>query len=160
MTRYQIGRAVESRFGGTGILRPTLQNVHSLVPKLRDAGLIRDVGMVRTLAGERTPLLAATPAGVEDWRVFLAGPITMPDGMRRALSRLYAVRPGDYPTMLSIVDRFEATLQRAIHYGVDPAEPEGFVDRLGLLWNRRDLVAQLQWCQHARDEILEAMKLR
>jgi hypothetical protein len=159
LTRYAISRRVEARFGGEhGVLRTRLQHAYDLVPRLKHAGLIRVVGTVPTRPGrEPTDLLAATQAGVEDWRAWLASPITMPDAMTGALSRLYAVRPSDYATMLSIIDRYEAMLQRIVQQAADPGEPEGVADRIGLLWNRRQLVAQLQWCQHARDVIHEAM---
>jgi hypothetical protein len=159
LTRYAVGRAVETRFGATsGLLRTRFQHAYDLVPKLMDAELIRAVGTVPTRPGrEPTDLLAATPAGVADWRAWLAGPIKMPDAMTGALSRLYAVRRGDYTTMLAIIDRFEATLQAFVQYAVDPEPPADVADRIGLLWNRRELVAQLQWCQHARDEIHEEM---
>jgi hypothetical protein len=77
--------------------------------------------------------------------------------MTAALTRLKAVRPGDYATMLQIIDRYEALLQRMVHQAVDRGQPETITDQLALLWNRRELVAQLQWCQHSRDHIHEAM---
>ncbi len=159
LTRYAIARTVEERFGGEhGILRTRLQHAFDLVPKLKQAGLVREVGTVLTRPGRGpTALLAATPAGVEDWRAWLSGPITMPDAMTRALSRLYAVRPGDYATMLAIVDRYEGALQRTLQQAADPGEAAGVADRIGQLWHRRQLVAQLQWCQHARDIVHEAM---
>jgi DNA-binding PadR family transcriptional regulator len=159
LTRYAVARTVEERFGGEGgILRTRLQHAYDVVPRLKNAGLIRVVGEVPTRPGrEPTDLLAATSAGVEDWRFWLAGPITMPDAMTRALSRLYAVRPGDFATMLQIIDRYEATVQAIVQHAIDPGEPADVADRIGLLWNRRELVAQLQWCQHARDVILDEM---
>jgi hypothetical protein len=162
LTRYAVARKVEERFGATsGILRTRTQHAYDLVPKLREAGLVRVVGTVPTRPGkDPTDLLAATQAGVADWREWLAGPITMPDAMTRALSRLYAVRRGDYATMLAIIDRYEATLQAVVQHAVDPGSPPDVADRIGLLWNRRELVAQLQWCQHARDEIYEEMSGR
>lgn len=162
LTRYAVGRTVETRFGAaSGVLRTRLQHAYDLVPKLLDAELIRVVGTVPTRPGkEPTHLYAATQAGVADWREWLAGPITMPDAMTRALSRLYAVRRGDYATMLAIVDRYEATLQAVVQQAIDPGSPADVADRIGLLWNRRELVAQLQWCQHARDVIYEEMSGR
>jgi len=162
LTRYAVGRTVEERFGAaSGILRTRLQHAYDLVPKLFDADLIRVVGTVPTRPGkEPTHLYAATQAGVADWREWLAGPITMPDAMTRALSRLYAVRRGDHATMLAIVDRYEATLQAVVQQATDPGDPTDVADRVGLLWNRRELVAQLQWCQHARDVIYEEMSGR
>jgi hypothetical protein len=159
LTRYAVARTVETRFGAaSGILRTRLQHAYDLVPKLKDAELIRVVGTVPTRPGkDPTDLLAATQAGVEDWRAWLAGPITMPDAMTRALSRLYAVRKGDYATMLAIIDRYEATLQAVVQQAVDPGLPADVADRIGLLWTRRELVAQLQWCQHARDVLYEEM---
>lgn len=159
LTRYAIARTVEERFGGEhGILRTRLQHAYDVVPSLKDAGLVRVVGSVPTRPGrDPTALLAATQAGVEDWRAWLTGPIAMPDAMTGALSRLYAARAVYHATMLSIVDRYEAMLQRIVQHAVDPGEPAGLADRIGLLWNRRQLVAQLQWCQHARDVIHEAM---
>jgi DNA-binding PadR family transcriptional regulator len=159
LTRYAVARTVEARFGGEhGMLRTRLQHAYDLVPRLKDAGLIRIVGTVPTRPGrEPTDLLAATQAGVEAWRAWLAEPITMPDAMTRALSRLYAVRPGDYATMLSIIDRYEATLQAIVQQAIEPSAPADVADRIGLLWSRRELVAQLQWCQHARDVIYEEM---
>lgn len=155
LTRYAIARTVEERFGGEhGVLRTRLQHAHELVPKLERAGLIRVVGSEPTRG---TALLAATPAGVEDWRSWLAEPITMPDAMTRVLTRLKGVRPGDYATMLLLIDRYEALLQRMVHQSVDPGQPAIVTDRLALLWNRRELVAQLQWCQHARDHLADAM---
>lgn len=162
LTRYAVARTVETRFGATsGVLRTRLQHAYDLVPKLKEAELIRVVGTVPTRPGkDQTDLLAATQAGVEDWRAWLAGPITMPDAMTRALSRLYAVRKGDYATMLAIIDRYEATLQAVVQQAIDPADPADVADRIGLLWNRRELVAQLQWCQHARDVIYEELSGR
>lgn len=159
LTRYAVARTVEARFGGeSGILRTRLQGAYDEIPKLQQAGLIFEVGTVPTRPGGKpTALLAATRAGVEEWRGWLASPITMPDAMTGALSRLYAVRPGDYATMLSIIDRLEAVLQRTVHDAVEPEQPEAVADRIGLLWNRRQLVAQLQWCQHARDIVQETM---
>jgi len=159
LTRYAVGRTVEARFGAaSGILRTRLQHAYDLVPKLLDAELIRVVGTVPTRPGkERTHLFAATQAGVADWREWLAGPITMPDAMTRAMSRLYATRRGDYATMIAIIDRCEATLEAVVHQATDPGDPPEVADRIGLLWNRRELVAQLQWCQHARDVIYEEM---
>lgn len=162
LTRYAIARTVEARFGGeNGVLRTRLQHAYDLVPKLKDAELIRVVGTVPTRPGkERTDLLSATPTGVAAWRAWLAEPITMPDAMTRALSRLYAVRRGDHATMLAIIDRYEATLQAVVQQAIDPGDPADVADRIGLLWNRRELVAKLQWCQHARDVIDEEMSGR
>lgn len=159
LTRYAIARTVEERFGGeTGVLRTRLRHAYGQVPVLEKTGLIRIVGHVPTRPGrEPTPLLAATQAGVEDWRAWLASPITMPDAMTGALSRLKAVRPGDFATMLQIIDRYEALIRRMVHQAVEPGEPESVADRLALLWNKRELVAQLQWCQHARDDLYERM---
>jgi len=159
LTRYAAGRAVEARFGGeTGVLRTRFQHAYDLVPRLERDGLIRAVGNVRANTDTGwTAILAATSEGVKDWRAFLAAPITMPDATARALSRLYAVRSGDYATMLDIIDRYEATLQRSVLDATGRFVPEDVVDRIGLLWNRRELTAQLQWCQHARDEIEETM---
>jgi hypothetical protein len=159
LTRYAVARTVEARFGGeSGILRTRLQHAYDLVPRLKQAGLIRVVGSVPTRPGrEPTDLLAATQAGVQDWRAWLASPITMPDAMTAALSRLHAVRPSDYATMLAIIDRYEATLQRIVQQAVDPGAPGDVVDRIRLVWSRRELVAQLQWCQHSRDIVHEAM---
>lgn len=159
LTRYAVARAVEDRFGGEdGILRTKLQHAYDQVPALERARLIRMVGTAPTRGGrEPTRLLAATQAGVEDWRAWLSAPIAMPDAMTGALVRLRAVRPGDYATMTSIVDRYEAMLQTIVQRAVDPGEPENVVDRIRLVWNRRELVAQLQWCQHSRDIIAEAM---
>jgi hypothetical protein len=159
LTRYAVARTVEERFGGeNGILRTRLQHAYDLVPRLKRAELIRVVGEVPTRPGrDPTALLAATQAGVQDWRTWLASPITMPDAMTGALSRLHAVRPGDYATMLDIIDRYEGMLQRIVQQAVDPGHLEDVTDRIGMLWNRRQLVAQLQWCQHARDEIYEEM---
>lgn len=155
LTRYAVARTVEERFGGEhGVLRTRLQHAFDQVPKLQRAGLIRVVG---TEPSRGTNVLAATQAGVEDWRSWLAEPIMMPGAMTAALTRLEAVRPGDYATMLQIIDRYEALLQRMVHQAVDPGQPEIITDRLALLWNRRELVAQLQWCQHSRDHIHEAM---
>ena len=162
LTRYAVARAVEARFGAaSGILRTRMQHAYDLVPKLKDAELIRVVGTVPTRPGrEPTDLLAATQTGVEDWRAWLAGPITMPDAMTRALSRLYAVRRRDYATMLAIIDRYEATLQAVVQQAIDPGDPADIADRIGLLWNRRELVARMQWCQHSRDVICEEMSER
>jgi len=156
LTRYAVAQAVEARFGGEhGVLRTRLQHAFDQVPKLERAGLVRVVGTAPT---GRTSLLAATQAGVADWRDWLAAPITMPDAMTAALARLKAVRFGDYVTMLQIIDRYEALLQRMVQQAIDPGRPEDIADRIALLWNRRDLVAQLQWCQHSRDHLYEAMR--
>jgi len=159
LTRYAIARTVEERFGGeNGVLRTKLRHAYNQVPALEEAGLIRVVGSVPTRpGGERTPLFGATQAGVEKWRSWLSEPITMPYPMTGALSRLRGTRPRDYATMLQIIDRFEALLQRMLHGAREPGEPESLVDRFALLWNRRELVAQLQWCQHVRDELYERL---
>jgi len=159
LTRYAIARTVEERFGGEhGVLRTRLRHAHNQVPALEEAGLIRVVDSVPTRPGRApTPLFGATQAGVEDWRAWLAEPIAMPDAMTATLTRLKSVRPGDYATMLHIIDRYEALLQRMVQQAVDPGRPEIVTDRLALLWSRRELVAQLQWCQHARDDIHEDM---
>lgn len=159
LTRYAVGRTVEERFGGEqGVLRTKMQHAFDQVPSLERAGLIRAVGKVPVRGGrDETSLLAATQAGVKDWRGWLASPIRMPGGMKDTLIRLKAVRPADYATMVQIVDRFEATLQRTVQQAIDPGEPDDIPDRVGLLWNKRELVAQLQWCQHSRDIFHEAM---
>lgn len=159
LTRYAVARTVEERFGGeNGILRTKLQHAYDQVPALEKAELIRVVGRVPTRSGkERTSLLAATQAGVENWREWLASPITMPDAMTGALARLHAARPGDYRTMIDIIDRYETMLQRIVQQATDPGAPEDIVDRVRLVWNKRELVAQLQWCQHSRDIFHEAM---
>lgn len=156
LTGYAIARTVEERFGGdNGILRTRLQHAYDQVPRLESAGLIRAVGSVPPRG---TALFAATPAGVEHWRNWLTEPIAPPEPMTQVLTRIKATRPGDYRTMLRIIDSFEALLRRMVHYARDPRAPEGIADSLMLLWSRRDLVARLQWCQHARDEIAEAMR--
>lgn len=159
LTRYAVARAVEERFGGEdGILRTKLQHAYDQVPALERAGLIRTVGTAPTRSGkEPTRLLAATQAGVVEWREWLASPIAMPDAMTGALSRLRAVRAGDYGTMLAIIDRYEAMLRTIVQRADDPVEHENVVDRMRLVWNRRELVAQLQWCQHSRDIVGDAM---
>lgn len=159
LTRYAIARRVEDRFGGEhGILRTKLQHAYAQVPALEDAGLIRVVGRTPTLTGkEPTKVFAATQAGVADWRGWLAEPVTMPDAMRRALAQLYSVRREDFATMIGIIDRFEALLQQSVHQTAVSDAPAELVDRMGPMWNRRLLVAQLQWCQHARDAVHEAM---
>lgn len=159
LTRYAVARAVEELFGGEdGILRTKLQHAYDQVPALEVARLIRVVGTTPTRTGrEPTRLWAATQAGVEDWRAWLASPIRMPDAMVGALARLRAARPGDHATMLRIVDRYEAMLRAMVQRAADPGDPASVVDRIRLVWNRRELVAQLQWCQHSRDIINEAM---
>lgn len=156
LTGYAIARTVEQRFGGdNGVLRTRLQHAYDQVPRLERAGLIRAVG---TVEPRGTALYAATQAGVEHWRGWLSEPITMPDAMTQVLTRIKATRPGDYRTMLRILDNYEDLLRRTVHHATDPNPPETVADRLALMWSRRELVAKLQWCQHARDQLLEAMR--
>lgn len=154
LTRYAVGRTVETRFGAaSGILRTRLQHAYDLVPKLLDRELIRVVGTVPTRPGkEPTQLFAATQAGVADWREWLAGPITMPDAMTRALSRLYAVRRGDYATMLAIIDLCEGQLHRVLERPV-PSDDVPLTARLAHSARRNRAVADLRWCHDARDEL-------
>lgn len=160
LTRYAVARAVESRFGGEdGIMRTKLQHAYDQVPALEHAGLIRVVGRRPTRSGrEPTRLLAATQAGVEDWRSWLSSPIAVPDAMTGALARLHAVREGDFATMANIIDRYERMLQTLVLRADDPPQLDRIVDRIRLVWNRRELVAQLQWCQHSREIVHEAMR--
>lgn len=162
LTRYAVAREVERRFGGDdGILRTKRQHAYDLVPALEASGLIRVVGTRLTRSGgEPTRLLAATQAGVQDWRSWLSSPVSMPDAMTGTLARLHAVRPGDFMTMLAIIDRYEAVLQAMVQRADDPVASDDVLDRIRLVWNRRELVAQLQWCQHSRDIIAEAMSGR
>jgi DNA-binding PadR family transcriptional regulator len=162
LTRYAIARDVERRFGGEeGILRTKLQHAYDQVPALEAASLIRVVGTAPTRSGrEPTKLLAATQAGVHDWRAWLSSPIAMPDAMTGALARLHAVRPGDFATMVGIIDRYEAMLQTLVQRADDPIGQDDLLDRIRMVWNRRELVAQLQWCQHSRDIIGDAMTER
>ena len=160
LTRYAVAREVERRFGGEdGILRTKLQHAYDLVPDLQAAGLIRVVGTTTTRSRRGpTRLLAATQAGVQDWRAWLSSPVAMPDAMTGTLARLHAVRPGDFLTMLGIIDSYEATLQAMVQRADDPVASDDILDRIRLVWNRRELVAQLQWCQQARDIIADAEK--
>jgi hypothetical protein len=161
LTRYAIARTVEERFGGeSGILRTKLQHAYDEVPELAKARLIRAVDTVPTRSGGETSVWGATQAGVADWRAWLTSPITMPDAMTGALARLRAVRPGDYPTMLRIIDRYEAMLQQIVQRADDPSGRQDIHERIQMAWSRRDLVAQLQWCQHSRDIVHEEIAQR
>jgi len=158
LTRYAIARIVEERFGGeSGILRTKLQHAYEEVPALAKAGLIRAVASVPTHSGGTTSVWGATQGGVIDWRTWLTEPITMPEAMTGVLARLRACRPGDYPMMLGIVDRYEAMLQQIPQRAVDPRGPLDVHQRVLMAWSKRDLVAQLQWCQHSREIFLEEM---
>lgn len=159
LTRYAVAKVVEDRFGGDdGILRTKRQHAYDLVPALEASGLIRVVGTAPTRTSrEPTNLFGATQAGVQDWRTWLSSPITVPEAMTGALARLYAVRQGDFATMLGIIDRYEATLQLLVQRAEDPVAPGHVVERMRSLWSRRELVAQLQWCQHSRDIVADAM---
>ncbi|MBB4664265.1 DNA-binding PadR family transcriptional regulator [Conexibacter arvalis] len=159
LTRYAVAKAVEQRYGGDdGILRTKRQHAYDLVPALEANGLIRVVGTAPTRTSrEPTSLFGATQAGVHDWRAWLSSPIAMPDAMTGALARLYAVRQGDFATMLGIIDRYEAMLRLMVQRAEDPVAPDHIVERIRSVWSRRELVAQLQWCQHSREIVTDAM---
>lgn len=150
LTRWGVGQAVGVRFED---VLPSWDPSHAYghVRTLVRADLVVPFG------DKRQPRLRASSAGVGTWRGWLASPIDPRSALRDALARLRACREHDYATMLAIIDRYEATLQAVVQQASDPGDPADVADRIGLLWNRRELVAQLQWCQHARDVIYEEM---
>jgi hypothetical protein len=148
MTRNAIGMAVATRYA---VVFNSWQRQHAYehVAALRRAELVTPADAVRPAR------YRATAAGVAAWRAWLVSPIEQRLPIRDALTRLHSARPGDHATMLRIVALCEERLFAAAE-GMRISQPgEDLVQQLARDAQRTRIVAELQWCQDARDEIAE-----
>lgn len=148
MTRNAIGMSVATRYA---VVFSSWQRQHAYehVAALRRAELVvpADTG--------KPSRYRATAAGVAAWRAWLTGPIEQRLPIRDALTRLHSARPSDHATMLRIVDLCEAQLRTAAEVMRIPQPGADLVQRLARDAQRVRIVAELQWCQDARDGIAE-----
>jgi hypothetical protein len=148
MTRNAIGMAVATRYADV-FSSWQRQHAYEHVAALRRAELVMPAD------ASRPARYRATAAGVAAWRAWLVSPIEQRLPVRDALTRLHSARAGDHATMLRIVELCEERLVAAAE-GLGAARPDAdMVRRLARDAQRARIVAELQWCQDARDEIAE-----
>lgn len=148
MTRNAIGMAVGERYAAV-FSSWQRQHAYEHVAALRRAELV-----VPADAGRPTRY-RATADGVAAWRAWLVSPIERRLAIRDALTRLHSVRPGDHAAMLRIVDLCEQRLHAEAAALRVPPRDEDVARRLARDAQRARILAELQWCQDARDELAE-----
>lgn len=109
--------------------------------------------LVVPLNKRKKPPYRASAEGVEEWRRQLRGPIDPNQPVRDAMMRLRSCRRDDLATMLAIVDLCEEQLEGTFEEPVAVEDESPFAFRLTRTGIRMRTVAELRWCQRARDEI-------
>lgn len=145
LTRWGVGQAVGARFEDV-LTSWDPSHAYGHVRRLVRAELVLPFG------DRRQPRLRASSAGVGTWRGWLKSPIDPRIPVRDALARLRACREHDYATMLAILDLCEEQLHRLLERP-GPSENIAFTAQLVRNAQRNRAVADLRWCQDARDEI-------
>jgi hypothetical protein len=148
LTRNAIGMAVATRYA---VVFSSWQRQHAY----EHVAALRRAEFVIPADGAKPARYRATAAGVAAWRAWLLAPIEQRLPLRDALTRLHSVRPGDHATMLRIVDLCEARLRASAEALRIPQPGADLVQRLARDAQRTRIVAELQWCQDARDGIAE-----
>lgn len=148
MTRNAIGTSMAARYA---VVFSSWQRQHAY----EHVAALRRAELVMPADASKPSRYRATAAGVAAWRAWLAAPIEPRLTVRDTLTRLHSVRPGDHVTMLKIVDLCEARLRTAAEALSFPQPSEDLVQRLARDAQRTRIVAELQWCQDARDGIAE-----
>lgn len=148
MTRNAIGMSVATRYA---VVFSSWQRQHAY----EHVAALRRAELVMPADAGKPARYRATAAGVAAWRAWLASPVEQRMPIRDALTRLHSARPGDHATLLRVVDLCEARL-RASAEALRVLEPgTDLVQRLARDAQRTRIVAELQWCQDARDAIAE-----
>lgn len=148
LTRNAIGTSIASRYA---LVFSSWQRQHAY----EHVAALRRAELVMPADAAKPSRYRATAAGVAAWRAWLGAPIEQRLVVRDALTRLHSVRSGDHATMLRIVDLCEARLRGAAETLSFPQPGEELVQRLARDVQRTRIVAELQWCQDARDRIAE-----
>lgn len=107
------------------------------------------------------PSYRALGAGVEEWRAWLASPLEYDYALQQVLTRLRAVRRGDWDTMLGILDRFDDVIRHVQER--DAPRTRGYDELLDGLVDDFDVAhldAALTWSERARDRIERRMRDR
>jgi len=153
---YDIGTRAAARY--QGLYRLTVQHVYGNLRRLRSEGFIEPMDV--DLDGRPLPQLGgpkatyrATANGARGFRDWLAGPI-LPDAARRELfTRLRALRPDDYRSMLRLLDRYEEAVLGMMGY-VAVGTPATIVDELAREEKEASIEGQLRWSDGAREKLL------
>jgi len=148
MTRNAIGMSVATRYA---VVFSSWQRQHAY----EHVAALRRAELVMPADAGKPARYRATAAGVAAWRAWLVSPMERRMTIRDALTRLHSARPGDRATMLRIVDLCEARLRAVAAALSAPAPETPLVQRLARDAERTRIVAELQWCQDARDAIVE-----
>ncbi|MBB4660797.1 hypothetical protein [Conexibacter arvalis] len=148
MTRNAIGMSVATRYA---VVFSSWQRQHAY----EHVAALRRAELVMPADAGKPARYRATAAGVAAWRAWLVSPIEQRLPVRDALTRLHSTRAGDHATMLRIVDLCEERLCAAAEGLRGPQPGADLVQRLARDALRTRIVAELQWCQDARDGIAE-----
>lgn len=148
MTRNAIGTSIAVRYA---VVFGSWQRQHAY----EHVAALRRAELVITADASKPSRYRATAAGVAAWRTWLGAPIEPRLTIRDTLTRLHSVRRGDHATMLRIVDLCEARLRTAAEALNVPQPGEDLVQRLARDAQRARIVAELRWCQDARERIAE-----
>ncbi|HEX4805172.1 MAG TPA: hypothetical protein VFU94_04665 [Conexibacter sp.] len=164
---YDVGLRAVSRFSPP--YRLTVQHVYDNLRRLRRLGFIEPIDLDEVSDGvpdskhpERGATFKATADGARGYRGWLGsefsdwfGRRVRPEVARRELfARLQAVRPGDYGTMLRLLELFEDAMLRSIGY-VARGEPQTIVDELAREDHEAEIEGALRWSDAAREKLLD-----
>lgn len=145
VTRFSLGQAVGQRYAGV-LVSWDAKHCYEHVRVLAGARL------VVPMSARKPPRYRASPEGVEAWRAWLVSPISNREPLRDALARLRSCRDRDFTTMTVVVDLLEEAMLRVLEQPAVPAESP-LTALLAHAAQRNSAVANLRWCQEARDEI-------
>lgn len=148
LTRNAIGMSVATRYAAV-FSSWQRQHAYEHVAALRRAELVIPAD------GSKPSRYRATAAGVAAWRAWLASPIEPRMPIRDALTRMHSVRRRDGAMLLRIVDLCEERLRSAAEAARLTVPDADLVERLARDAQRARIMAELQWCQDARDVVAE-----
>ncbi len=153
---YDIGTRAAARY--QGLYRLTVQHVYGNLRRLRAERFIEPMDV--DLDGRPLPQLGgpkatyrATAEGARGFRDWMGGPI-QPDAARRELfTRMRALRPDDYRSMLALLDLYEEAVLGSIGY-VSTGSTATVVDELVREEREASIEGQLRWSDGAREKLL------
>ncbi|MBS1868898.1 MAG: PadR family transcriptional regulator [Actinobacteria bacterium] len=150
---YDIGVRFVSRY--YPLYRTTVQNVYTNLRRLREAGFIEPIDLEDEPPSHgqiRKASFRATAEGARSFRGWLASPMPAETARRELFTRLRALRPDDYGSMLRLLDRFEEAVLGSIGF-ISAAEPLTVVDNLAREDHEAAIEGALRWSAAAREQL-------
>jgi len=153
---YDIGTRAAARYHG--LYRLQVQHVYKNLGRLRSEGFVEPMEVDfegRPLSPLHGPkeTYRATADGARGFRGWITGAIPPESARRELFTRLRALRPDDYRSMLQLLDRYEEAVLRSIGY-VSTGAPSTVVDELARGEHEASIEGQLRWSDAARETLL------